>query len=313
MQSDTIPFCKPTLLRHASPPVVSILEETGLLDSKAFPTEHDLNDVVARFHHNWNGPIFKGQSTFSDDENRYYETIISEENVVPTREGSWHDLFNALIWLQFPKTKKLLNELHVEDIRQYGVTPRTPRRNRITHFDECGVIIAVEVARDEQTEIPQAPREINDAGVDKSRSFKTCQKHPLAQFLSQLADHQWEEVFVVQRERWWQTVTPFIFGHANLEMMLSPFIGLTGKWLAVTVPVGFHRRDPWQQRKLLDDAIVERIKALDHFNAAPLLKPVPLLGIPGWYEVQSHAFYQNQDYFRPLRPDSKPTVQLPLW
>ncbi len=298
MQSDAIPFCKSTLTRQASPPVLAILKETGLLNNDRFPTATELNAVVTQFHPKWEGPLFKGQSTFSDNESRYYETIISEDNVVPTREESWHDLFNALIWLQFPQTKKLLNELHVEDIKQHGVTPRTPRRNRITHFDECGVVIALEAP---------AESEWNPS------SATNTQKEQLTRFLSQLAAHQWEAVFVAQRDKWGKTVTPFIFGHANLEMMLSPFIGLTGKWLAVSVPSGFHRCDPWQQRKLVDEAVVERIKALDHFNAAPILKPIPLLGVPSWYAAQSEDFYQNEAYFRPLRPGQKPTVQLPLW
>ena len=96
-----------------------------------FPSPDVLNELTSRYHKQWTGPVFKGQSQFSEDEQRYYETIISEDGVVPTREQSWHDLFNALIWLQFPKTKSLLNELHISDIEAYGVNPRTARRNRI--------------------------------------------------------------------------------------------------------------------------------------------------------------------------------------
>ena len=120
-------------------------------------------------------------------------------------------------------------------------------------------------------------------------------------------------MFIANREMWHTQVSPFIFGHANLEMMLNPFIGLTGKWLAVSVPYGFSQLDRWQQRAQLDEAMVARIKDLDCFECAPLLKPLPLLGVPSWHHKQDETFYSNSDYFRPLRAGSKPTKQLPLW
>ena len=72
----------------------------------------------------------------------YYEQIIFQHKTIPTRPQSWHDLFNALIWIQFPQCKTLLNKLHIEDIEQFGLSPRTRRRNHLTHFDECGVVLA---------------------------------------------------------------------------------------------------------------------------------------------------------------------------
>lgn len=296
MQSDSIPFCKDYLLNHASTPVNSLLSELGLLNCSDFPSPDLLNEKASHYYSQWRGPVFKGQSQFPDDEKRYYETIISEDGVVPTREQSWHDLFNALIWLQFPKTKSLLNELHINDIHQYGVNPRTSRRNRITHFDECGVVLAVE-----------APCLNDDLEQQKSA------RQPLEMFLQQLASHEWEQAFVANRARWHNEVIPFVFGHANLEMMLNPFIGLTGKWLAVSVPHGFCNLTNWQQRAVLDEAMMQRIKSLNSFQSAPLLKPLPLLGVPLWHNEQNEAFYKNTDYFRPLRQGSKPTKQLPLW
>ena len=288
MQSDSIPFCKDYLKAHASPPVIDLLDELELLEFDDFPSPEVLNELTSKYYKQWRGPTFKGQSQFSENEKRYYETIISEDGVVPTREQSWHDLFNALIWLQFPKTKSLLNELHISDIEAYGVNPRTARRNRITHFDECGVVLAIEEPR--------------PSGVES-----------LEVFLQQLATHEWEQVFLANRGRWHAEVTPYVFGHANLEMMLNPFIGLTGKWLAVSVPQGFNELDKWQQRAVLDDAMSARISALDAFQITPLLKPLPLLGVPLWHSPQDAKFYQNKDYFRPLRQGSKPTKQLPLW
>lgn len=316
MQSNSIPFCKDYLLKHASKPVTALLEEVGLLSNTEFPAPDQLNELTTRYCEHWQGPQFKGQSQFSNDEQRYYETIISEDGVVPTREQSWHDLFNALIWLQFPKTKSLLNELHIKDIKAYGVNPRTARRNRITHFDECGVVLAIEAPESIALNKPKRTATLNDSNsgtTDKIMQGAPCDRDTLETFLAELASHQWERVFMAKRSLWHTQVSPFIFGHANLEMMLNPFIGLTGKWLAVAVPHGFSRLNKWQQRLLLDDAMTARIKALNYFEKTPLLKPLPLLGVPLWHSQQDETFYQNKDYFRPLREGSKPTIQLPLW
>ncbi|MHC6645711.1 DUF3025 domain-containing protein [Alteromonas sp. HB246098] len=316
MQSNSIPFCKDYLLKHASKPVTALLEEVGLVSNDEFPTPEKLNELTARYYEQWQGPLFKGQSQFSHDDQRYYETIISEDGVVPTREHSWHDLFNALIWLQFPKTKSLLNALHISDISAYGVNPRTPRRNRITHFDECGVVLAIEAHDSTASNKPKRTATLIDSNsgtTDKATLGALYDRGTLETFLAELASHEWERVFVEKRALWHKQVSPFIFGHANLEMMLNPFVGLTGKWLAVAVPKGFSHLDKWQQRLVLDDAMTARIKTLNYFESTPLLKPLPLLGVPLWQGQQDEVFYQNKDYFRPLRKGSKPTIQLPLW
>lgn len=297
MQSDAIPFSKEYLEGHASPPVINLLTRVDLINSPLFPSVPDLNRVLRRYCDNWDGPEFKAQRLFLSTETRYYETIIRQDNVVPTRENNWHDLFNVLIWAQFPKAKRRLNELHVIDIEQCGVSPRTQRRNRLTHFDECGVVLAVE-----------SPS--NDLPDDEKQAYIAFQER----FLAKLAHHKWHDVFLNEREVWGNKVTPFVFGHANLEMMLNPFIGLTGKWLAVVVPSGFSELSWWEQRKAVDMALVNRISALDDFLCAPILKPIPLLGVPGWHrEAQTLCFYNNVEYFRPVNAKAKPSLQLPLF
>lgn len=269
---------------EAAPEVPKCLQQLGLLGCRAFPDAALLNRTATSLYDTWNGPVFRGQSTIPAGDTRYYEEIIYQDNVIPTRENSWHDLFNASIWMQFPLTKKRLNQLHVEDINREGLHPRTPRRNRLTHFDECGVVLAVE----------ESQRGIGNA------------------LLGALASHAWQEVLWHQRELWLSVIQPFVFGHANLEMMLSPFIGLTGKWLAVSVPDGFSALPPSEQWQVLDAAMLSRIDALDNFQPQHILRPLPLLGVPGWWHEQSLAFYQNEDYFRPQRRHMPRTIQLPL-
>jgi len=283
------PWCKHHIQDKASLPVHTLLNEFMLLDDTDFPSAARLNLLREAFQPQWQGPVFvaQGELDKQSDPNhsRYYEEIIASDNSVPTRENSWHDLFNALIWIQFPATKALLNTLHMQDIALHGTHPRTERRNRITHFDECGVVLALE-----------------EGDANKSNML-----------LNMLAQHQWQDSFLTHRHEWGTHITPFIFGHANLEMMLSPFIGLTGKWLAVSVPKGFSDMNQWEQRQEVDKSLVKRINELEAFNKSPLLKPIPLLGVPGWYEEQDENFYNNSEYFRPLRPGAKPSIQLPLF
>ncbi|WP_137167620.1 DUF3025 domain-containing protein [Salinimonas lutimaris] len=271
--------------RTASPPVYQILQQLSLLQSTTFPQPAQLQQAASHWHqHRWMGPEFKGQSTFDADENRYYEQIIGEDATVPTRENSWHDLFNASIWVQFPHTKQYLNDLHMQDIREHGVHPRTARRNHLTHFDECGVVLAI-------------PRSSVDAANE---------------LLSDLASHHWHQALLHRRSDWGQVVIPYVFGHANLEMMLQPFIGLTGKWLAVIVPDTFTESSEQQRCRLLDEAMVARIRQLDDFMGKGLLPPLPLLGVPGWFTPQDKQFYSNTEYFRPRRHNRSVTRQLPL-
>ncbi len=52
----------------------------------------------------------------------YYESRIYLKGELQTRLKNWHDYFNAMCWLQFPKIKSALNALHFEysKIRQPG-------------------------------------------------------------------------------------------------------------------------------------------------------------------------------------------------
>lgn len=69
----------------------------------------------------------------------YYEIHVFESGCVHTREDNWHDLFNALVWLAFPRTKARINALHAATIPLEGGR-RGPLRDLVTIFDEGGAI-----------------------------------------------------------------------------------------------------------------------------------------------------------------------------
>ncbi|MCY7297012.1 DUF3025 domain-containing protein [Alteromonas sp. a30] len=199
---------------------------------------------------------------------RYYEQIVYEDSVVPTREANWHDFYNACIWRLFSQSKRALNRVHIHEINEFGLKPRTPRRDRVTHFDECGVVLAYSN--------PSIP--------------------------SLLAEHEWQAAFVDNRAEWGKTVQAFVFGHANYEMLMQPHIGLTGKWLGVAVDNTFWKADIVRQYQILDEQVLHYIQQDDSFSDRAHFKPLPLLGVPQWCpENHDPLFYQNTDYFRPKR------------
>ena len=123
----------------------------------------------------------------------YYEVHLYETGHVQTRPESRHDLFNALCWLAFPKTKARINAMHAAEIpREHGKRGRL--RDMLTIFDEGGAIVAG--AADIEALVREA---------------------------------RWRELFV-ERHRDFRIV---VLGHAVLEQALElstrPRLGLTCK------------------------------------------------------------------------------------
>lgn len=120
-----------------------------------------------------------------------YESYIFDSNNCPTRAGL-HDFFNGLAWLQFPLTKRRLNQLHVAQIAQTGIQPvRGPARDGLTVFDENAAFL-------------QAPDALWQA----------------------LAAKDWHSVFVTLRPLWHEAHL-VLFGHALLEKLVYPRKAIT--------------------------------------------------------------------------------------
>lgn len=105
--------------------------------------------------------------------------------------------------------------------------------------------------------------------------------------------HDWERLFVAQVEGWrdGRISVAAVFGHALMEQALLPDRLLVGKCLVVQGD---------------DDA--DAVTAVTHavqdgrVLCDPLeLRPLPLMGVPGWWARQDAAFYSDAGYFRPLR------------
>jgi len=193
-----------------------------------------------------------------------YEQRVHARGEVPTRTANWHDAFNALVWLRFPKTKAALNARHLRELRGDGV--RGAVRDAATLFDESGVIVA-------------------------------CADAALA---DALREHRWREAFVQRRQALLRRTRFVVFGHALYDQMRAPFHGLCGKALYVTMSdeaIG----DPAFLGNL--DARFATSLDDPGFLATPAaLHPMPLLGIPGVTpDSEDPAYYDDVSQFRPAR------------
>ncbi|WP_129775732.1 DUF3025 domain-containing protein [Peristeroidobacter soli] len=130
-------------------------------------------------------------------EGEAYESFIARTGCVPTRDNL-HDLFNGLVWLSYPKTKRRLNLLHAGEIMARGSVAgaRGPLRDAMTLFDENAAIL-------------QAPSVFVDA----------------------LRSRNWHALFVERRAQW-ASAHLALFGHALLEKLMQPRKAITAHvWL----------------------------------------------------------------------------------
>lgn len=250
------------VFRH---PVFATLDEAHLTLCRQpdWPAVDSLNAL-------WRAPVirfgkptrFVAQESLADG--LHYEQRIFDQGVISTRSRNWHDLFNAFIWLRYPRIKAALNVRQCQDIAEIGASQRTRSQCALTHFDEAGAIVRL---RDD----------------------------------SLLADwdaHDWPAFFAGfnraieagQAQLW-------LFGHSTYEHALNPGIALVAKALVL---VGGEAPDD----ERLDAWLAERIAARECCLDPQELRPIPLSGLAHWHAGYGQAdFYQSVPCFRPKRPD----------
>ena len=206
-------------------------------------------------------PVAQAEKASSFEEQ--YEPRVYLKGELQTRLENWHDFFNALVWLRFPQTKAILNELHYfSSLQRDDKTNRSKLENAITLFDECGAIV---ISGDES-------------------------------LLQMIRDHQWQALFVEQRNRFDKDIKCYVFGHAMYEKALNPYLGMTTNTLLI------HSPDLLTADMVDIDRYVANYWKQSLIQSAKELKPFPVLGIPGWFaDNEQPSFYENTDYFRPRR------------
>lgn len=193
-----------------------------------------------------------------------YEKVVSELRCVPTRSASWHDLFNALVWLHYPRFKWAANAVQIAEMSSPHVDPRNGRtavQSRAAQFDEGGVVLLVDDAH----------------------------------LLEPLQRLDWSAFFLEQRACFGPRIQCLVVGHALFESLREPFVGITAKALPMVVPRGQLGGDAARLRGHVDRVLAER---LHEALRADRFLPLPILGVPGWHPEQTRAFYENPRYFR---------------
>lgn len=198
-----------------------------------------------------------------------YEVCIHDCGRIPTRPDDWHDFFNALSWCAWPRSKAALNAAHVAEIaarRAAGLPGRGPRRDALTQFDECGMVV-----------------------VSSDPSI-----------LQGLAGHAWQEVFVRRRASLPASTAFMLLGHASWDQLRKPFVGLCAKTLHRLVePAWFSLATAARQRDT-DSWLASHIEAGEVLSSPRTLYPLPLLGIPGVTpDSECDDYYRDERQFRP--------------
>ncbi len=135
----------------------------------------------------------------------HYERRIAERGCVATREGNWHDLLNALVWLEQPQLKRAVNARQAADLGAAGAGQRTRGQCALTHFDEAGLIVVL----------------------------------PSEEPLTAWDRHDWQVLF--SDRSWTSGVELIVFGHALLEHALLVDAAPVGKCLVVVGPASRER------------------------------------------------------------------------
>ena len=248
-------------------------------DREDFPGLQDCNRVLAAI----NPPItvhcgiplcFVPQAHGNLSFEAQYEPRCYLTGEVQMRTNNLHDLFNALVWLTFPRSKAAINARHYRALTAQGNadgvetgSQRGAVRDVNTLLDESGVVIVY--------------------------------ADPNADLAGLLRDFKWKELFWQRREQARAGMGFYLFGHGLYEKALQPYLGMTGQGLLMVVEPEFFAWAPARQLAHLDNLLADYLATPEHCRSTRELAPLPLLGIPGWAaENESSEYYDNTAYFR---------------
>jgi len=244
-------------------PLAAWREYAALLEGPHWPSIATLNETLPTDL----GMRFVAQTPALLADGLHYEQRIAERSDIATREGNWHDLLNALVWLRYPTLKQALNSRQVAEVAHMGPKLRSRAQYALTHFDEAGVIVA-----------------LRDPAL-----------------LALWDAHDWYGLFWRQRQAWLDgSIQLEVFGHALLELALSPDKLLVGKALVFQLDdsASVEKLDECQLRHSCAQAIANGQLLRDPLE----LRPLPLSGVPGWHPGNGdEVFHRTTICYQPRR------------
>ena len=192
---------------------------------------------------------------------------------VMVRLENWHDLFNALVWMTYPKTKAVINARHFSLLQGQRDLQRSPAGDALTLFDEDGMVVL------------------------------SCNE----QLLELLREFRWKELFRAHRDAVQADMRFLLFGHAMYEKALSPFVGMTAKSILLQVPREMLTLANAELNDAIDLRLADFVADERHLTHGRSLSPLPVLGVPGWWQAnETTEFYDDVSYFRPGRGGDPP-------
>lgn len=203
-----------------------------------------------------------------------YEVKIFRSGEVDTRATVRHDLFNAWVWLTFPKAKAAINAGHYRALQ--ARSPQTQRsgvEDALTLLDENGGVVV-------------------------------CSDGELVELLKTA---QWKTLFWQRRADTANCMRIFLFGHGLLEKAMRPYVGMCAHSVILLVQTEFFSLSLTEQLKVIDQSVAENLANLGQGFNTRAMTAIPLLGFPGYFrDNTSETFYDNLRYFRPNGYEKEP-------
>ena len=255
--------------RLRSPVFAPVAPLVARLGPGRWPTREELTALAGGVVNSRAIPIrFVAPPDAAEKGRSNYESRIAETGEIETRTENWHDLFNALAWIAFPKAKAAINAQHAAILAEGGEAEarrRSPARDSLSLFDEGGVVVA-----------SNSPA-----------------------LLRLIVDFEWKELFWHRREELAAKVRFLAFGHALLEQALDPYIGMVAKTVFVPVDDYFAMLPPEAQMARADELLAAHFASRMRFVSPKSMAPMPVLGIPGWHPgTARESYYDDPDHFR---------------
>ncbi len=188
-----------------------------LLAGADWPSLDELNRRMAAVDP---GICFVRQDRALLEDGLHYERRIAERGQVATREGNWHDLLNALVWIEQPQLKRAVNARQVADLGAAGHGQRTRAQCALTHFDEAGLIVV----------------------LPSHESLVAWDRHDWPALFS---DHDWPS-----------QIELIVFGHALLEHALLADAAPVGKCLVLVDPMARQSSAEWMAQAIASASVL---------------------------------------------------------
>lgn len=203
----------------------------------------------------------------------HYAPRIYLSGEIQTRTHNWHDFFQFLSWLMFPRSKAVINSIHIPAAQKriennIDLGKRSPIENMLSLFDEGGAVI---LSSDEN-------------------------------LLEMVREFRWKELFWQQRDMLAEKFSLLTYGHALYEKGLAPYVGMTANTILFQVDQSLLDQGKPQQLAWVDAQLAAIFQAGEPYCKPRDLSPFPVLGLPGWDKNNEiETYYDNTDYFRPGR------------